>query len=109
MNEESKLIQLISQASSDDGDLLLDFMNEYGLDGLNEATTEQLQQFIADNRLGGGCNSMAEPKKECILYSSPLNGVEGCMGLKALYCKREACKFYKSSKEYTEDGRRKAV
>ncbi|MGI6501275.1 MAG: hypothetical protein ACOX1S_10440 [Anaerostipes sp.] len=51
MSEETKLIQLISQASSDDGDLLLDFMYEYGLDGLNEATTEQLQQFIADNRL----------------------------------------------------------
>ncbi|MDD3571221.1 MAG: hypothetical protein PHY44_08995 [Lachnospiraceae bacterium] len=51
MNEESKLIQVISQASSQYGDLLLDFMNEYGLVGLNEATVEQLQQFITDNKL----------------------------------------------------------
>lgn len=51
ISEKSKLIRLISQASSEDGDLLLDFMNEYELDGLNQATVEQLQQFIADNRL----------------------------------------------------------
>ena len=49
MDKKSWLIQIISQASNDTGDRLLDFMELYNLDNLQEATEEQLQQYIADH------------------------------------------------------------
>ena len=43
-------------------------------------------------------------KKDCILYSDKTNN---CMGLREIYCKKEHCNFYKSSKEYNKDGSKK--
>lgn len=45
-------------------------------------------------------------KTDCILYRH--EGPDGlCLGLKELYCKTEDCSFYKSNKEFNQDGRRK--
>ncbi len=49
MDKKSWLIQVISQASHDTEDKLLDFMELYNLDCLMDATEEQLQQYIADH------------------------------------------------------------
>lgn len=35
-------------------------------------------------------------KKDCILYDEEL---ERCRGLKALYCRKEDCAFYKTEKD----------
>lgn len=35
-------------------------------------------------------------KKDCILYDKEL---ERCRGLKALYCRKENCAFYKTEKD----------
>lgn len=51
--EKDNLISLISGAS-DDGDLLLDFMNLYGLDNLRDATVYQLKEYIRNNHLEEG-------------------------------------------------------
>ena len=44
--ERDRLIQYISERSSLYGDKLLDFMETYGLTGLQNATVEQLQEYI---------------------------------------------------------------
>lgn len=43
---KDELISVISHASDHYGDKLLAFLYRYGLDGLQEATTEQLEEFI---------------------------------------------------------------
>lgn len=50
MSKKDELIKRISEASND-GDLPLDFMNQYKLDNLMTATEEQLSQYVTDNRL----------------------------------------------------------
>lgn len=43
-------------------------------------------------------------KKDCILYKKE-SGV--CKGLRALYCRKEECAFYKSKRYYNSDGTKK--
>lgn len=49
-SRKDELIEKISAASGS-GDLLLDFMELYELDGLMDATEEQLAQYVTDNGL----------------------------------------------------------
>lgn len=51
MDKKSWLIGVISQSSNGTGDRLLDFMELYSLDNLMDATEEQLEQYVADNKL----------------------------------------------------------
>lgn len=46
-----KLIGIISRASDHYGDKLIEFMNRYGLRNLQEATKEQLEEFIKTEEL----------------------------------------------------------
>jgi hypothetical protein len=54
MNEGSttRLIRIISARSDHYGNLLLDFMERYGLSCLMEATETQLTEYIHDNLKG---------------------------------------------------------
>ena len=49
--ETSKLIRTISKAGDRYGNLLLEFMETYGLTGLYQATAEQLREFISKKNL----------------------------------------------------------
>lgn len=54
LNERDKtsaLIRIISEVSDRYGDKLVLFMEQYGLTGLNEATPEQLSEFIEQERI----------------------------------------------------------
>lgn len=53
MDQQSKLIHIISRASKD-GDLLLDFMDKYHLAGLRYASVEQLKEYINVHKLNCG-------------------------------------------------------
>lgn len=51
---QSRLIGIISKASDKEGDLLLDFMDKYGLYRLQDATIAQLEEYIANHHLKEG-------------------------------------------------------
>lgn len=44
-----KLINVISRSSSRYGDKLLDFMDQYKLNGLKDARAKQLEEYIKNN------------------------------------------------------------
>lgn len=45
--EKYKLITKLSQMSNKYGDKLIDFMNRYNLNNLQQATVEQLKEYLA--------------------------------------------------------------
>ena len=49
-NEKSKLIQSLSEQSDVRGDKLIDFMNQYHLFNLKDATVEQLREYCQEHR-----------------------------------------------------------
>ena len=49
--DKNNLIKVISRSSDRYGDKLLDFMNEYKIDGLNQASKSQLEEYIENNKL----------------------------------------------------------
>lgn len=46
-----RLIKIISRSSSRYGDKLLDFMDQYKLNGLKDANAKQLEEYIKKNDL----------------------------------------------------------
>ena len=46
-----RLIKIISKSSSRYGDKLLDFMEQYKLNGLKDASKKQLEEYIEKNDL----------------------------------------------------------
>lgn len=50
--KQSQLIQIISDRSDRYGNMLLDFMSQYNLMSLREATVEQLSEYIKNNLEG---------------------------------------------------------
>lgn len=46
-DEKTKLIRLLSSAGDRYGNVLISFMDRYGLQGLTEATEAQLREFAA--------------------------------------------------------------
>lgn len=46
-----RLIKIISRSSSRYGDKLLDFMDQYKLNGLKDARAKQLEEYIKNNDL----------------------------------------------------------
>lgn len=51
MGEASNLIERISKASDQYGNLLVRFMERYGLSGLASASAEQLKEFIREENI----------------------------------------------------------
>jgi len=49
--QEDRLIKVISKSSSRYGDKLLDFMDQYKLNGLKDANAKQLEEYIKNNDL----------------------------------------------------------
>ena len=49
--QTDRLIKIISRSSSRYGDKLLDFMDQYKLNGLKDANAKQLEEYIKKNDL----------------------------------------------------------
>jgi len=51
ITQRDRMIKVISKSSSKYGDKLLDFMEQYKLSGLQDASIEQLKEYIKHNYL----------------------------------------------------------
>jgi len=50
-DQKDRFIKVISKSSSRYGDKLLDFMEQYKLNGLKDANAKQLEEYIKNNDL----------------------------------------------------------